>query len=58
MGKDENVRTLCYKCKQNYENAGYKLKSIKTKCKTRCDYCGRLGFDYKISERSKLYGKR
>ena len=33
MGKDENVRTLCYKCKQNYESAGYKLKSIRQNVK-------------------------
>ncbi len=57
MGKDENVRTLCYKCKQNYETAGYVVKSKHTKYKSSCDYCGRCGYEYIIEERSRIYGK-
>jgi hypothetical protein len=47
------VRTLCYRCKQNYIEAGIKLeRDYSVKYKDTCDICGRLGWDYYIWQKS------
>lgn len=44
-GFDE--RCLCFKCKDDYETAGYRVERIKQiKDKDRCDKCGRYGWTY------------
>lgn len=43
------MRTLCYRCKDNYELAGYRCKWTGNKTKAACDLCGRPGMDYNVS---------
>jgi len=48
-----HVVTLCSRCKQQYENAGYQLQHIGSEHdpKEKCDYCNvRTGFDYEVVE--------
>nr|DAQ79888.1 MAG TPA: Putative trypsin inhibitor ATTI-2, trypsin inhibitor, chymotrypsin inhibitor [Caudoviricetes sp.] len=42
------MRTLCYRCRDSYELAGYRCKWTGNKQKSACDLCGRPGVDYNI----------
>ena len=44
-----DIRTLCYRCKSDYETAGYKLIRINN-IKSECDICCKNGFDYIVSK--------
>lgn len=47
------LRTLCYKCKSNYEAAGYEVINYKRqKNKSPCEICHRFGFEYKVRRKS------
>ena len=56
MRKTE-IKTLCYKCKGDYENTGdYYIRRAdpKQKVKTKCDYCSvRDGFDYELTPKGR-----
>jgi RNase P subunit RPR2 len=49
------VMTLCYKCKQNFIEAGNRIKRnnySENEVKEECDYCGyRMGFEYLIDKK-------
>jgi hypothetical protein len=49
---DDNERTLCSRCKNNYIDAGFKLVRLTIITnKDYCDICGRLeGYTYKVVE--------
>lgn len=49
--KEKNIRTLCYKCKQDYISAGYLCISLRGKYKEPCEICGKAGYDYEIRTR-------
>lgn len=44
----EDIRTLCQRCKSDYEDAGYEVVFTRNKVKQPCDICGSQGFDYEI----------
>ena len=52
MKKKEMELTLCYKCKNDFEEAGKKIKRTKyQENKEACDYCNtRMGFTYIVSD--------
>lgn len=50
--KEKNIRTLCYKCKQDYISAGYLCISLSGKYKEPCEICGKAGYDYEIRNRN------
>jgi hypothetical protein len=45
----DDIRVLCYRCKSDYNIAGYKTDQI-NKVREPCDKCGRLGYTYRIAE--------
>ncbi len=49
------IMTLCYKCKQNFIEAGNRIKRnnySENEVKEVCDYCGyRMGFEYLIDKK-------
>lgn len=45
------MRTLCQRCRDSYEAAGYRCKWTGNKMKSSCDLCGRPGVDYNINKR-------
>ena len=52
MKKSKDIRTLCYKCKSNYQAAGYQLISIGSKHKHHCEICNNFNaFDYLIQDK-------
>ena len=47
--KGYETRILCYKCKSDYESAGYKLHKVVTNLiKDKCEICGKAGYEYYI----------
>ena len=47
--KQKETRTLCYKCKQSYIQAGYILIYTNNRIKNNCDICGCVnGYEYFI----------
>ena len=46
--QEKVIRTLCHRCKQYYESAGYICISQWGQYKEPCDICGKSGFDYQI----------
>lgn len=45
-------RTLCYRCKQNYIDAGIRVeRDYSVKYKDTCDICNKLGWQYWITNR-------
>ena len=52
MNKAKRTITLCYRCRDNYETAGYRLIFVGNAIKTECDICAvRMGFDYYLEDR-------
>ncbi len=54
-GKYE-IRTLCYKCKTDYENSGYHVRRTEYEQteKKVCGYCSmRDGYDYEVTEKKR-----
>ena len=52
MEKAKRIITLCYRCRANYETAGYKLTFTGNAIKSECDMCSvRMGFDYYLEDR-------
>ena len=52
MDKAKRIITLCYRCRDNYEAAGYRLIFTGNYIKEPCDYCGcAFGYDYKLEDR-------
>lgn len=49
----DDIRTLCYHCKQIYENAGYQVIGPLPNQTTKqpCETCRRMGYDYLIEEK-------
>ncbi len=46
-----NIKTLCHRCKQDYEDAGYTVRHVggRSALKNTCDYCNTgIGFDYEV----------
>lgn len=47
-----DIRTLCYRCKQEYESAGYVVSRVHdNNIKDKCEICTNAGYDYYIEER-------
>ena len=52
MDKAKRVITLCYRCRDSYEAAGYGLIFTGNYIKESCDYCGcAFGYDYVLEDR-------
>lgn len=53
MFDTDNIRVLCFCCKQTYETAGYKVIGPlpNQKVTQPCDICTRLGYEYVIDKR-------
>lgn len=49
----DDIRTLCIRCKSDYEDAGYEVVFTCNKVKQPCDICGTMGFDYIIKAKDK-----
>jgi hypothetical protein len=47
----DDLRTLCYEHKKEYELAGYELEFIREAKKEPCDKCDCLGFTYRIKDK-------
>lgn len=48
----KRIVTLCYRCRDNYETAGYQLAFVGNRIKSECDMCFvRMGFDYYLEDR-------
>ena len=45
------MRTLCYRCRDSYEFAGYRCRWTGNKQKSACDLCGRPGVDYNVTRK-------
>lgn len=50
LKKEPDVRTLCLRCRMNYEEAGYLLSLIIERYNEPCDICGRPGHNYIVSK--------
>jgi hypothetical protein len=52
--KRKHIETLCYNCKNDYEEAGFKLRKIPgQKYKDQCTHCQRgRGWDYEIKQQN------
>ena len=48
---DKDIRTLCYKCKTETIEAGYRVFRTANDMKSECDKCNRQGFDYILKEK-------
>ena len=46
--KIKDIRTLCYRCADDYITSGFELIKQNKKHKSKCDKCERLGFEYEI----------
>jgi len=61
MNKTE-IKTLCPKCRGDYENTGdYYIRRVdpKQKIKDKCDFCSvKLGYDYELTSKSGKEGRR
>ena len=44
----KDIRTLCYRCKQQYEAAGYHMRPVLCEYKEKCEICGNNGYDYEV----------
>lgn len=51
-----DIRTLCYRCQQDYISAGYSVIRTKNRFKEPCDICGKYGHEI-ILRRENCYGK-
>lgn len=50
--REEDVRTLCYSCREKYWSAGFVTKKIWTAYKEPCDMCRvRMGWLYVLTAR-------
>lgn len=46
----DDIRVLCFFCKQDYIKAGYKIEWVLDQHYTQpCDKCGRPGYEQKIT---------
>ena len=52
-----DTRTLCYRCKTAYEEAGYRVYRVKEQTfKGECDICSRAGYEYYIKRGMNMCG--
>ena len=50
LKKEPDVRTLCRRCRSDYEHAGFQLSLILERHFEPCDICGRPGHNYIVSK--------
>lgn len=49
--RTKRIVTLCYRCRDNYETAGYRLVFTGNYIKEPCDYCSSsYGYDYILED--------
>ena len=49
----KDLRTLCPRCRSDYQEAGYRLRLIPGRYKEPCDKCGRGGLTFELFEENK-----
>jgi len=58
MSKQPSIRSLCGRCKSDYENSGYKLSKVRyQEFKDDCDICHvRKGWEYEVTQEDERSG--